>query len=144
MSADRNGTSDVYEYYKGRLTLISPGDRDFAASLADISDDGSNVFFATAEGLVSQDTDQAYDIYDARVGGGLPGQNPPPPNAPCAKTECAEPGPGPVASPPVGSSRSRRASRPSAPTRRRSSVSLAQRLHLEADEDHLHLRSAVA
>jgi hypothetical protein len=103
LSADRNGTSDVYEYYKGRLTLISPGDRDFNAMLADISSDGSNVFFATAEGLVSQDTDQAYDIYSARVGGGLPGQNPAPPDVPCAKTECAEPGPGPVASPPVGS-----------------------------------------
>jgi hypothetical protein len=103
ISADRNGTSDVYEYYKGRLTLISPGDRDFIATLADISPDGGTVFFTTAEGLVGQDTDQSYDLYAARIGGGLPAQNPVPPNAPCGKSECAEPGPGPVASPPVGS-----------------------------------------
>jgi sugar lactone lactonase YvrE len=103
ISADRNGTSDVYEYFKGRLTLISPGDRDFIATLADISPDGSSVFFTTAEGLVGQDTDQGYDLYAARIGGGFAAHNPAPPNAPCAKSECAEPGPGPVASPPVGS-----------------------------------------
>jgi DNA-binding beta-propeller fold protein YncE len=103
LSADRNASVDVYEYYKGRLTLISPGARDFTATLVDISPDGRDVFFTTAEGLVGQDTDQSYDLYDARVGGGLAAQNPAPPAAPCAKSECAEPGSGPVVSPPVGS-----------------------------------------
>jgi len=103
LSADHNGSRDVYEYYRGRLTLISPGDRDFTATLADISADASSVFFSTSEGLVGQDTDQTYDLYAARVGNGLPAQNPPTPDAPCAKAECAEPGPGPTASPPIGS-----------------------------------------
>jgi hypothetical protein len=103
LNSDRNGSRDVYEYYHGRLTLISPGDRAFTATLVDISADGGDVFFSTAEGLVSQDTDQSYDLYDARVGGGIGAQNPPSPDAPCAKSECSEPGPGPVASPPVGS-----------------------------------------
>ncbi|MET0602408.1 MAG: hypothetical protein ABW167_10495 [Baekduia sp.] len=104
LSADHNGSWDVYEYYNGRLTLISPGAKDFTATLVDVSAKGDDVFFTTAEGLVGQDTDQSYDLYDARVGGGaLAAQNPEPPAAPCAKSECAEPGPGPFASPPVGS-----------------------------------------
>jgi WD40 repeat protein len=76
VAADRNSTSDVYEYFQGRLTLISPGDANFAATLADISPDGRDVYFVTAQGLVGQDTDQLYDIYDARIGGGLAAQNP--------------------------------------------------------------------
>jgi hypothetical protein len=104
ISADHNGSRDVYEYYNGRRTLISPGDRDFTATLADISADGSTVFFTTSQGLVGQDTDETYDLYAARVGGGLPAQNPVTPDAPCAKSECEEPGPGPVSSPRTGSS----------------------------------------
>jgi len=104
LAADRNGTSDVYEYYRGRLTLISPGDGDFAAILADISDDGSDVFFSTTQGLVSQDTDQGYDIYDARIGGGLSGQNPPPPLAPCGGEDCRTGTGSPPADPNLGSS----------------------------------------
>jgi len=88
LGADRNATSDVYEYFHGRLTLISPGNRDFAATFADISADGSDVFFQTAQGLVSQDTDQSFDVYDARIGGGLASQNPPPPAVPCAGDAC--------------------------------------------------------
>ena len=53
-------------------TLISAGDGNFAARFADASDDGSDVFFTTAQPLVSQDDDQALDIYDARIGGGFP------------------------------------------------------------------------
>jgi hypothetical protein len=103
VSADHNGSRDVYAYRDGRLTLISPGDGPFDARFADASADGSNVFFTTAEPLVGQDVDEATDVYDARVGGGFPGQTPPPPPAPCAKADCAEPGPGPVTSAPVGS-----------------------------------------
>ncbi|MET0602883.1 MAG: hypothetical protein ABW167_12920 [Baekduia sp.] len=103
VGSDRNNAADVYEYHNGRTTLISPGDLDYNAILVDISPDGRDVFFTTAEGLVGQDKDGAYDIYDARVGGGLASQNPPPPDAPCAKSECAEPGTGPVAGPSSGS-----------------------------------------
>jgi WD40-like Beta Propeller Repeat len=38
----------------------------------DASPDGSDVFIATADQLVPSDTDQAIDVYDARVGGGFP------------------------------------------------------------------------
>jgi hypothetical protein len=86
VGADRNATSDVYEYYKGRLTLISPGDEEFIATLADITPDGSSVYFTTAQGLVRQDTDQTYDVYVARVGGGFP--EPPAPPAECSGEAC--------------------------------------------------------
>lgn len=101
VAADHNGSRDVYAYRAGALTLISAGDGNFAARFADASADGSDVFFTTAQPLVDQDDDQALDLYDARVGGGFPGQSPPAPPAPCAKTECAEAGTGPVTSPPV-------------------------------------------
>lgn len=110
LSADRNGTDDVYEYFRGRLTLISPGDGDFKATLSDISADGSNVFFQTAEGLVSQDTDQTYDVYDARIGGGLAAQNPPPPAVPCAGDACQGAGTSPPAVATPGSLGSRASS----------------------------------
>jgi len=71
LAADHNVSSDVYEYFNGRLALVSPGDRDFAAILAGISKEGTDVFFTTAEGLVPKDTDQSYDVYDARIGGGF-------------------------------------------------------------------------
>ena len=44
----------------------------------DSTPDGSNVFFATTDQLVPQDTDGSYDVYDARVGGGFPFSAPPP------------------------------------------------------------------
>lgn len=96
--ADHNGVSDVYEYSDGLQTLISPGSGEYPARFADASSDGRDIFFTTAEGLVGQDEDDATDIYDARVGGGIPSQTPVVP-APCQKATCAEPTPGPIASP---------------------------------------------
>jgi sugar lactone lactonase YvrE len=103
VTADHNGTTDVYEY-GARPTLISPGDGAYNAFFVDASDDGSDVFFQTDEGLVSRDTDESGDVYDARVGGGFPGQSPPLPPAPCVRAECGELGSGPVISPPASSS----------------------------------------
>lgn len=105
LSSDRNATSDVYEYFHGRLTMISPGDGSFIATFVDISLDGRDVFFTTAEGLVAQDTDGDYDIYDARVGGGFP--EPPPPPAPCSGEACRAASALPAA-PSIGSSGSGR------------------------------------
>ncbi len=71
---DVNGVSDVYEFdtSTGVVSLISSG-RDSAPSFVlDSSASGSDVFFATREGLVGWDGDQALDVYDARVGGGFP------------------------------------------------------------------------
>ncbi|HEX6206485.1 MAG TPA: hypothetical protein VFZ29_11835 [Solirubrobacterales bacterium] len=97
LTADRNSVNDVYEYYEGRLTLISPGNDEFPALLVDISPDGRDVFFTTAQGLVGQDTDMGYDVYDARVGGGFAAQNPPPSPPPCQGDFCqGEPPPTPV------------------------------------------------
>jgi DNA-binding beta-propeller fold protein YncE len=103
VTADHNGTTDVYAY-GARPTLISPGDGAFNARFIDASDDGTNVFFQTDEALVSQDTDGNLDIYDARVGGGFPDQSPLPPPARCVRAECGELGSGPVISPPSSSS----------------------------------------
>jgi hypothetical protein len=71
---------NVYEYHDGHVYLISDGKdvaqpgKTFASSTelfgADAS--GENVFFATSNQLVPQDTDTARDYYDARVGGGFP------------------------------------------------------------------------
>jgi len=44
---------------------------------ADASEDGSDVFFTTAQPLVGQDTDEIADLYDAHVEGGLPAPVPP-------------------------------------------------------------------
>jgi hypothetical protein len=46
----------------------------------DNDESGENVFFATRAGLVKGDTDESYDVYDARVGGGFAESQP---------TECA-------------------------------------------------------
>ncbi|WP_272474885.1 NHL repeat-containing protein [Baekduia alba] len=100
ITRDNNGARDVYAYRDGKTTLISPGTGQFAARFADASTSGDDIFFTTAESLVGQDQDQADDVYDARLGGGFPGQSPAP-RAACAKSECVEPTPGPVSSAPA-------------------------------------------
>ncbi len=111
LPADTNGVNDVYEWEapgagtctttapgygplnEGCVYLISTGKSPFPSYLADASETGGDVFFFTREGLVGQDTDELQDVYDARVGGGLASQNPPPPN-PCLSTEsCHEAAP---------------------------------------------------
>jgi hypothetical protein len=95
VAADVNGVDDVYEYKDGSAKLISPGNAPFPATFADISEDGSDVFFTTQQKLVGRDNDGTVDIYDARVGGGLPAQSPLPPQE-CLRDDCkATPGAGP-------------------------------------------------
>jgi hypothetical protein len=95
VAADSNGASDVYEYRDGKARLISPGNAPFAARFGDISENGRDVFFTTAQKLVGRDGDLSTDIYDARVNGGLPAQSPPPPQE-CLRDDCkATPGAGP-------------------------------------------------
>jgi hypothetical protein len=81
LSADTNGALDVYEYQAGQLQLISSGKSEVESFFLDASSDGSDVFFMTAQPLLGQDRDTAYDIYDARVGGGFPEADGPAP--PC-------------------------------------------------------------
>jgi hypothetical protein len=75
VAGDVNGRRDVYEYGGGTLALVSPGTGGYDAVFVDASADGRDIFFVTAESLVAQDNDAAYDLYDARVGGGLAAQN---------------------------------------------------------------------
>jgi hypothetical protein len=59
---------DVYEWENGSVYLISAGRSARDSYLLDSSENGDDVFFATAEaGLVPGDTDGGYDVYDARV-----------------------------------------------------------------------------
>jgi hypothetical protein len=102
VSADVNGKNDVYEYQGGELRLISPGNGPFEAKLSDISEDGNDVFFTTEQGLVARDTDQSIDVYDARVGGGLPLQNQLPLRG-CIGEDCTPPPAATPAPPPGGS-----------------------------------------
>jgi hypothetical protein len=69
---DSNGRQDVYEYEDGHVYPISDVAGDNNSYFLDASADGSDVFFATADQLVTQDKDESIDVYDARMGGGFP------------------------------------------------------------------------
>lgn len=90
---DDNNALDVYEWRDadldghGELHLISPGQGATDSKFLDASPSGDNVFFTTREKLVGIDTDNQVDAYDARVGGGIPAQNPTP-SRPCSGEEC--------------------------------------------------------
>jgi hypothetical protein len=74
---DVNGREDVYEYEPdgigsctladGCVYLISGGTSSSDSVFLDASVGGGDVFFHTQAQLVTQDTDHAFDIYDAHV-----------------------------------------------------------------------------
>jgi hypothetical protein len=75
--AAENHKEDVYEYEPsgvgncqsasgGCVSLISGGSSDRESAFIEATPDGSNVFFVTEAQLLPQDTDTAFDIYDAR------------------------------------------------------------------------------
>jgi hypothetical protein len=91
-----NGVDNVYEWEQagtgscqseeqegGCVYLLSSGTSPYPSLYLDNDESGENVFFTTKAGLVKGDTDESYDVYDARVGGGFPE---PPPPAECAGT----------------------------------------------------------
>jgi len=88
---DTNGQRDVYRYDadNGNLKLISSGEHGRPTYFLNASEDGDDVFFATRDPLSGWDVDEATDVYDARVGGGLP--EPPPPVPGCAGDACQPP-----------------------------------------------------
>ncbi|MET0557720.1 MAG: hypothetical protein ABW065_03490 [Solirubrobacterales bacterium] len=86
---DSNGQSDVYEYQNGVPSLISSGVGGAESWFVDASVSGDDIFFATRDRLVGWDKDDNYDVYDARVGGGLP--EPPPPVVGCDGDACQPP-----------------------------------------------------
>jgi hypothetical protein len=115
--ADSNGKQDVYRYRRGVIDLISSGRGSGQAIFADSSDDGGDVFFFTREQLVGQDQDEQVDVYDARVGGGIAGQYPPPTPPDCSGEACRSgvPAPAPpaaVASATLGGPGNRKVRRP--------------------------------
>jgi hypothetical protein len=67
----------VYEWHDGTLSLISSGSDPTDSLFLGMSTDGSDAFFGTHAALVAQDTDDAGDLYDARIDGGF-GQTAPP------------------------------------------------------------------
>jgi hypothetical protein len=117
VSADRNDVNDVYEWEEpdptegdadscsttspsfvassgGCLFLISGGGEEAGPSyFGDADENGHNVFFFTKQRLVAQDQDVLQDMYDARVGGGIPIQNVVSP-APCEEESCLPAVPG--------------------------------------------------
>jgi DNA-binding beta-propeller fold protein YncE len=105
--ADENGKRDVYEYERtgagsctnqspdfdptsgGCLFLISSGKSTDESFLLDASADGRDAFLSTRQPLTGWDTNENYDAYDARVGGGFP--EPPPIPQVCAGEACKPP-----------------------------------------------------
>lgn len=101
VTRDTNGKRDVYEYdaATGKLSLISTGRSDSDSLFVEATPNGSDVFFTTRQQLVGIDSDQAVDLYDARIDGGIAAQNPSPIVA-CTGEACL-PGAAPQPSPPA-------------------------------------------
>lgn len=111
---DVNGVNDVYEWEAkgtgscqteavagGCLFLISTGTSPEPSYFGDASPSGNDIFFFTEQALVMQDRDPLQDVYDARVGGGIPAQNTSEPPL-CSGESCLGTGTsGPVTSPPA-------------------------------------------
>jgi hypothetical protein len=78
LPADINDRFDVYEWsdpavdLNGSLRLVSAGVGAQDSQFLDASASGEDVFFTTVDRLVARDTDAQFDLYDARVNGGLP------------------------------------------------------------------------
>jgi hypothetical protein len=85
---DVNGKFDVYEYDvpAGTTRLLSSGKDPSDSFFLDASANGRDVYFVTRARLVGWDTDKAFDLYDARVGGGFP--EPVVPPAECMGDAC--------------------------------------------------------
>ncbi len=107
-SQAKGGLNNVYEWHEGDVSLISDGtDTSEHAGLLGMDASGENIFFVTSDKLVGQDTDEDYDVYDARVNGGFPAPKPAPS---CKGEECqaalsspfSPPTPGSTGTPAIG------------------------------------------
>jgi hypothetical protein len=64
VSGDEDGANDIYRRAAGTTTLVSEGSATQPASFSAVTDDGSRVFFVTAESLVGgADSNGANDVY---------------------------------------------------------------------------------
>ena len=107
--AAKNHKSNVYEYEpagigncesptRGCVALLSSGTSTHESAFIEATASGGDVFFVTESQLLPQDSDTAFDIYDARVcSSETPCQTTPaPPPGPCSSTETCRPAPAPV------------------------------------------------
>jgi hypothetical protein len=88
VAADQDaGANDVYEYDSatGRIHLLSSGRDKNGSYFLDASPSGDDVLFSTRQRLLGWDRDNAYDLYDARSGGGFPEL---PPASECSSEAC--------------------------------------------------------
>jgi hypothetical protein len=106
VAQDTNGTEDVYEWERegagscrqgagtdgGCIYLLSGGVSKAASWFAGASPSGGDVFIITRAQLTPEDQDEAYNLFDARIGG-----MPPTPPAGCVGAACPA---GPPAAPP--------------------------------------------
>lgn len=117
LARDSNGVRDVYAWEAegsgsctsgaqngGCVYLVSTGRGNGPSFFQNTTPSGNDALFATRQQLVGQDTDELVDLYDARVGGGLASQNPPPAPSPCLGDGCKPVAPGPPPPPQLGSS----------------------------------------
>ncbi len=99
-----NHKNDVYQYEPsglgscqsqsgGCISLISGGASQRESAFLEATPDGANVFFLTEAQLLPQDTDTAFDVYDARVcSEASPCLTPPEKEAPsCGETAACRP-----------------------------------------------------
>ena len=99
----------MYEYQAGQVYLISPADEPIPVKyegaelgetrLFGIDGSGRDVFFATPDSLVPEDSDTQSSWYDAREGGGFPAPVGP---VPCQGESCQGGAPAPPSLPTSG------------------------------------------
>jgi hypothetical protein len=95
-SDDKDNHYDVYQWRNGELSIVSKGIDDTGAYYAGNDKTGRDVFLITSERITWQDIDGVYDVYDARIGGGIP-QPPPPPACDVLAGGCQGPAQQPTA-----------------------------------------------
>jgi virginiamycin B lyase len=88
VAQDTNGWLDVYEWERagtgscrqvqGCIYLLSDGTESESSYLLGSGGSGEDVFLVTRAQLVAQDHNENFDVYDARVGGVLLGEEAPP------------------------------------------------------------------
>jgi hypothetical protein len=91
VEGDENGVTDAYEWRQGELSLISSGKSEFSSYFLDADASGDNVYVGSRDRLAPQDVDNLFDVYDARIGGGIP-LPPAPPG--CGAEPCRGPASG--------------------------------------------------
>lgn len=131
-AAEGNTQAKVYEYEQndegsceetaGCVYLLSSATSPEEATFLDSDSEGNNVFFATVSQLAPTDNDELFDIYDARIGGGLAS----PPTETACRTNCREATVEAPSSPPLSGSTGASGNLP--PTHKKTTQTRAKKL----------------